>query len=217
MGAVRRLGALMFTAFPKIPRLSRDIVITEKLDGTNAQVIIDRVPNGCITGYELESGCVPLMYTFTPDNTLVAIWAGSRNRLIFPGKAKDNFGFAEWVFQHAAELVALGIGRHFGEWYGQGIQRGYGLYGKRFALFPSAATAASKPACCEVTTVLYDGPFSTDAVDAAMEDLRVNGSKHVPGFMRPEGVVIYHTAARTLFKKTFDDTHKEAAQQRMAA
>jgi hypothetical protein len=29
-----------FQAFPKIPRLVRDCVITEKLDGTNASIII---------------------------------------------------------------------------------------------------------------------------------------------------------------------------------
>ena len=29
-----------FQPFPKIPRLSREIVITEKIDGTNAQILI---------------------------------------------------------------------------------------------------------------------------------------------------------------------------------
>jgi hypothetical protein len=30
-----------FEAFPKIPRLKRDMVITEKIDGTNACVLIE--------------------------------------------------------------------------------------------------------------------------------------------------------------------------------
>jgi hypothetical protein len=30
----------------------------------------------------------------------------------------------------------------------------------------------------------------------------------VPGFMRPEGVVIFHTASGTLYKKTVKDDHQ---------
>ena len=29
-----------FTKFPKIPRLNRDMIITEKIDGTNAQIYV---------------------------------------------------------------------------------------------------------------------------------------------------------------------------------
>jgi hypothetical protein len=34
-----------FTEFPKMARLSRDVIITEKIDGTNAQVFIS--PGWC--------------------------------------------------------------------------------------------------------------------------------------------------------------------------
>ena len=41
-----------FEAFPKIGRMNRDCTITEKIDGTNAQLLFDevgtRVPGGCL-------------------------------------------------------------------------------------------------------------------------------------------------------------------------
>ena len=33
-----------FVEFRKIPRLNRDIIITEKIDGTNASIVIEEVP-----------------------------------------------------------------------------------------------------------------------------------------------------------------------------
>lgn len=37
---------LDFEGFPKMARLSREVVITEKIDGTNAQVLIVELPEG---------------------------------------------------------------------------------------------------------------------------------------------------------------------------
>lgn len=187
-----------FHEFPKMPRLSRECIITEKLDGTNAQILI------------------------TEEKL---IFAGSRNRWITP--ADDNFGFAAWCLKNADELIAgLGTGRHFGEWLGSGIQRGYGLKNgeKRFSLFnasrwcavgstplrmPSADPRVEKvqdiaPACCGVVPVLYRGEFHSDMVTACIEDMRIRGSYAAPGFMRPEGVVCYHIAAGVGFKKTLE-------------
>jgi hypothetical protein len=55
------------------------MVITEKLDGTNAQIFI------------------------ADDGEVIA---GSRNRWITP--LNDNFGFARWVFENEDALRALG-------------------------------------------------------------------------------------------------------------
>lgn len=176
-----------FEGFPSISRLSRECMITEKIDGTNAQVYVG------------EDGVV---------------LAGSRNRWLGLEKTEDAFGFARWVKAHEEELrVGLGIGRHFGEWWGAGIQRRYGLAEKRFSLFNATRwTDDVRPSCCHVVPVLYQGPFSTDFVDAALRELGTSGSAAAPGFMDPEGVVVWHESARVLFKKTLgDDGHRGGA------
>lgn len=167
-----------FVPFPKIARLSRDIIITEKLDGTNAQVHISE--DGDIT-------------------------AGSRSRWITT--KDDNYGFARWVEGNKTELLKLGPGGHFGEWWGKGIQRGYKLQGKRFSLFnvsrwDDLLTEDNRPLCCSVVPILYKGEFDTIIIKQVLADLENHGSYASPGFMDPEGIVIFHSASRQLFKKT---------------
>lgn len=160
------MAAPDFSEFPKMPRLTRECIITEKLDGTNGQILIT------------EAG---------------DMFVGSRNRWITT--EDDNFGFAAWCEKHRAELVAgLGVGRHFGEWWGSGIQRGYGLKNgeKRFSLFNA------------IVPVLYRGDFDTTVVAALIDDLRTHGSFAVQGFMKPEGLVCYHIAGGVGFKKTLE-------------
>lgn len=184
-----------FQDFPKMARLSREVIVTEKIDGTNAQVFIGK--DGSIR-------------------------AGSRTRWITP--ENDNFGFAAWVEANREELLKLGPGRHFGEWWGQGIQRRYGLEERRFSLFntqrwalhgteprtyPTAdprviRTQDVLPACCGLVPVLYVGPFCTLEVETCLNGLREFGSKAAPGFMKPEGVVVFHTAGNVGFKKTLE-------------
>jgi hypothetical protein len=180
-----------FKPFPKLARLSREMIVTEKIDGTNAQVCI------------LDGGTV---------------LAGSRTRWITP--EQDNFGFARWVKEHEDELRGLGPGQHFGEWWGPGIQRGYGLAERKFSLFNTSRWSTAQniaygvegveapPFCCDVVPVIYKGEFKTSLVDVCLSILHQNGSFASPGFMRPEGVVVFHTASNTMFKKTFDDGAK---------
>ena len=176
-----------FEAFPKIARLNRNCVITEKLDGTNAQVIV------------------------TEDGEVAA---ACRTRLITP--EDDNYGFARWVEAHKDELRELGPGRHFGEWWGAGIQRKYGLKGsdKRFSLFNVSRWSnldpegPRRPDCCDVVPVLYSGPFKSEVVDMWIERLRTFGSQAVPGFMKPEGLIVWHEAARQLYKVTCEKDEK---------
>lgn len=174
----------MFEEFPKIARLSREIIVTEKIDGTNAQIEI------------LDDG---------------QILTGSRTRYITPDD--DNFGFAAWVADNADELRQLGTGRHFGEWWGSGIQRRYGVPDKRFSLFNAVRWGDVRPECCRVVPVLYRGPFDTAAIDDCIARLASSGSVAAPGFMKPEGVIVYHAASRTMFKKTLerDSEPKSAA------
>jgi hypothetical protein len=191
---------MQFQSFGKIARLKRDIVITEKIDGTNAQVFIELASDAQKCGHLVEQyiACVG-------DYVLSA---GSRNRWITP--TSDNYGFARWVVDNAEELVKLGEGRHFGEWWGKGIQCGYGLNHRVFSLFNTNRwNEENVPACCSVVPVLYRGTFNQDIIEDALRSLEVNGSVAAPGFMKPEGVMIYHVAAGTYFKYTLGgDGHK---------
>jgi hypothetical protein len=165
-----------FKSFPKIARISRDCVITEKIDGTNAQI-------------KIREGQI--------------ISVGSRNRFI--QEQNDNFGFARWVGQNKEELLKLGDGIHFGEWWGLGIQRGYELFERRFTLFRVPKDMVELPKCVSVVPILYQGAFTTEAIEKVLTDLVVTGSKVAPGYMKPEGIVIYHKAAGVMFKKTVEN------------
>ena len=166
-----------FKEFPKIPRLSRAVVITEKIDGTNGQILI------------------------TEDGQF---FVGSRTRWITP--ENDNYGFAKWAYENKEELMKLGPGSHFGEWWGQGIQRNYGLKEKRFSLFNTSRwnNAEDRPKCCGVVPILKEGIFDTCDITEVLRVLKENGSVAAPGFMKPEGVVIYLSAARIYMKKTIE-------------
>lgn len=184
-----------FKDFPKIARLTREVIVTEKIDGTNAQIYISY------------------------DGSMMF---GSRTRWITPDD--DNYGFAAWASDNRDELLKLGPGRHFGEWWGSGIQRKYGLNEKRFSLFnvqrwalhgtvpesyPTADPRVFKtqdvlPFCCGLVPVLYRGMFDTSEIDLCIDRLRNHGSVAAPGFMRPEGVVVFHTAGNVGFKKTLE-------------
>lgn len=165
-----------FRAFPKVPRLRRGITITEKIDGTNGAIII------------------------TEDGRIAA---QARNGLITPGKATDNFGFAGWVQDNKDELMRLGPGYHYGEWWGGKIQRGYGRKEKTFSLFNTARWLAPDvvlPAGVAVVPVLYEGDWTNAVVDAALYALQDMGSAAAPGYMDPEGIIVWHHASRSYFK-----------------
>jgi len=169
----------VFQKFSKIPRFFRDIEITEKIDGTNAQVHI------------LDNG---------------QILAAGRNKYLTI--EDDNYGFAKWVSENADMLLELGPGRHYGEWYGHRINRNYGLMTRKLALF-NRDRWAGVLGSDRVVPQLYVGPFSENAVRDAMDRLLRHGSCAVPGFLNPEGIVIRHLASGHLYKFTAgSDGHK---------
>jgi hypothetical protein len=167
-----------FEEFGKIPRLSRECVVTEKIDGTNASVMI------------------------TEDGDM---FFGSRTKWVTP--TDDNYGFAKWAEGNRADLMKLGPGKHYGEWWGQGIQRNYSLREKRFSLFNVSkwSDETVRPACCHVVPVIardmFDAPGLTHRI---LKQLREEGSLAAPGFMKPEGIIVFHIAANLLFKKTIE-------------
>lgn len=169
----------LFRPFPKIPRLLRDAVVTEKIDGTNACVIV--TDNG-------------------------DVYAQSRNRVITP--ESDNYGFATWVYGNKEALArVLGPGHHFGEWWGAGIQRGYGLRTvKQFSLFNIHCwhdlrdELQSSVEHLNVVPVIGFGLFGTNLVENSLSLLRANGSHAAAGYPRPEGIVIRHQPSGHMFK-----------------
>lgn len=182
-----------FKEFPKMARLSREIIITEKIDGTNASIIIQNE--------SLEEEKYDLSIVARRDGYTMRV--GSRTRWITP--QDDNFGFAKWVWENEQELFKLGEGTHFGEWWGNGIQRGYGLPKgeKRFSLFNTSRwNEETKPSCCYVVPELYRGDFVEEGWQFAIELLIKGGSVAAPGFMNSEGIVVFHTAGNVGFKKT---------------
>lgn len=207
-----------FQAYPKTPRLFREAIITEKLDGTNAQILV--VPRADLTEAQLAEPFAPFLSVSVEAGDFVMV-AGSRSRWVSSGQ--DNDGFGRWVSDNREELVKLGPGRHFGEWWGQGIQRNYGLKEKRFSLFnvdrwqdgatrthPNGSVEAlsPRPKCCDVVPVFWRGVFSEFDVQTALADLRQRGSWAAPGFMNPEGIIVYHTAAQRCFKVLLENDDK---------
>lgn len=178
-------------AFGKIPRWNKPIIVTEKIDGSNGLVYIDEHGN---------------------------VFAGSRNRWITP--ESDNFGFAKWVAENQDDLRTLGPGRHYGEWWGSGIQRGYGRKNgqRHFSLFNvgryDVRFAGDKyhepPACCGVVPVIanIDSPdrsWDVFEVSVLCEALHNQQAFSLLDDATPmEGVMLYHTAAGRYFKNPFD-------------
>lgn len=178
----------IFEPMPKIVRHHRPLIITEKIDGTNACVIV---------------------------TTQGKVFAGSKNRLLIDGA--NNFGFATWVEEHDEELKELGVGLHRGEWWGHGIQRGYGLPqgNRRFSLFNvmrwnGSCPQQTPPSCCHV--VPHINRFAPEMTPhTALEGLKFSGSMATI-WDNPEGIVIFHTASKTQYKMTILDDDKPKGQ-----
>lgn len=162
-----------FIPFPSTPRLSKEMIITEKLDWTNACIVI------------------------TEDWD---IYAQSRNRIITI--EDDNYWFARRVYSNKEELKKLWVWYFYWERRGRWIQRWYNEPAKRFSLF--VFRWEELPDCVSIVPTLYAWEFSTEKIDEIMNSLKQTGSIASPWFNNPEGIVIFHTGSRQIYKKTFD-------------
>jgi hypothetical protein len=219
------MTVIAYPKFRPIPRLHRRIVITEKIHGSNGLIEVTKVDD-----FNDPEG-VGVVVIHNGEHYVLR--AGSRNRWLTPDD--DNFGFARFVWDNAQSLVNLGEGKHYGEWFGKGINAGYGLDEKRFALFNVAkwydprdpeitekflqTFPKAQPAPEAVTVVpvisVIDGKHLNYAVEEALNTLESEGSFIAPGFMDPEGVVVFHDAAGTYFKATLK--HDEQPKSTVAA
>lgn len=184
----------LFKAWPKIPRLENEVYhITEKIDGTNACIII--VP------YDFLNHSGSIFPLYINKEYSLCVFAQSRTRLITP--ENDNFGFAKWVKENAEQLIKdLGEGYHFGEWWGYGINRGYDTAFKRFSLFNPTKHSE---VCYNVPYIKGEcSKFLHESIEDCKQRLISNGSFAMPGYMKPEGLVVYAEKAKCYWKVIID-------------
>ena len=172
-----------FRKFAKIPRgQAEQITISEKMDGTNACVIVEKM-----------------------EDTLQHYIGGvqSKNRSL--SLSDDNFGFCQWASERADDLSSgLGEGYHYGEWCGPGIQKNrHQLDKRRFYLF-NAGRWAFSPEHCRTVRVLYDG-----IPDNAPSQINVTMSRYGADCdllgLKPEGIVVWYHKTRRYEKYTFEN------------
>lgn len=169
-----------FKSFSSLIRLDKtQVEVTQKLHGSNASVWI----------YKDISG-------------VMQVKAAKRTSFLESGE--DNFGFRVFVEERAQQFIdLLGEGVHWGEWCGPGINSGEGLTQKRFVLFNTAKADAPRPDRVDVVPVLWRGALEDLNINEIMNKLKTEGSVYVPGFMRPEGIVI-HIRGLGLIKNVFE-------------
>lgn len=185
----------IFEHWPRIPRMASECSITEKLDGTNASILIVKMAAETPEFQEQCWEALDQKRGLLIDG--MAVFACSRNRHIWPGQ--DNHSFASWVWENAPELVRiLGEGRHFGEWWGRGIQRGYEMPYRVFSVFNTYQYAWLNDEeererhdvieSLRCVPVLYRGIFSFEALNEAINTLSQE-YEDIP--VVAEGVVIH--------------------------
>ncbi len=155
------------------------------------------------------------------------VGAQSRTKIITP--KEDNYGFAGWVERHADELKELlGPGYHYGEWWGNGIQRKYNMERKVFSLFNVGRWGElinhdPGESICDVVPfkifelndplptwnmqeddyVFHAGAFMdeiiADATRYFMKKSRA-AEKYGEDFDKPEGYCIFHDRSQQIFK-----------------
>ena len=140
------------------------VTLTEKMNGTSVCVIV---------GSDSE-----------------VLGSQSRNRLLTVDK--DHYGFAKWVEENKGCLSGLGPGHHFGEWAGLGIEKNpHNLLKKEFFLFDTRTwDDASKPDCCSVVPVLYEGLLSKGIINAELD--RLKEASVINPEVTHEGVIAYY-------------------------
>jgi hypothetical protein len=189
-----------FKGWGSTTRENKNKTITEKIDGTNACIVAQ---NGKVS-------------------------AQSRKRIITPDD--DNFGFARWVYDNAGALLdTLGYGYHYGEWFGEGIQKNpLGIEGKRFALFhptkynQSNGYDLSRVDGLETVPLLHHGQCDVWTIPDIMSDLSDYGSKVVGAARREyvsnviqgfsyeravdaEGIIIWNNETQTRTKMLLEN------------
>lgn len=184
-----------FKGWGSTPRWHKGLTVTEKINGTNACVLI----------YDGQ------------------VKAQSRKRMITPDD--DNYGFAKWVYDNAGVLMdTLGFGYHYGEWFGPGIQGNpLGVESKRFALFHATKYTEdngyelNKVDGLETVPLLFHGQANWMTIGDILQGLdtwgtNVTGAKswidEETGFSHSaaaEGIIVWHKETQQKYKILLED------------
>lgn len=197
----------LISDWPTIPRLTESLIVTEKLDGVFGKIHISDYPPSTYTSDHTV--------TKTPDGRAFIVTAATRDFKL--KHDTDYFGFREWVYAHAQSLaMILGPGDHFGEWWGGGIRRGYGLPDgdRRFSLFDFNRWSSMIGQTLEMTEVdeirvvpiiTTLSSFDSSDIHRLLDLLRRTGSYAEVGYKPAEGVVIYNTDGLPVVKAVLKD------------
>ena len=154
--------------------LFRDVTISEKIDGTNAQVFVVAEDRG----------------RRQPGRGL----GGSLRKRTTSVSRRGSPIMLTSCASSAQDVISA-------EWYGRGIQRRYGLQDRRFALFNSCTDGPrSARRAAAIVPVLTTRTMGADVVSECLETLRSGGSLARSGFHAPGGIVIYHHASGGMFR-----------------
>lgn len=193
-----------YPVFDKIPNRLGLITITEKMNGMTGLISITETATQEPAGENIGE-------TTRANGITYKIKAGSSKRWLESAKQRDNYGFAAWVESNKKTLIDdLGVGNHYGVWWGGGIRNGYGLAqdDKRFSLYNTARwnDVTFTTAQLEVVATLFTDVFNEDRnIDIALITLGCYGSYAVPGYMSPAGIIVYEQESGRMSQVLIDD------------
>ena len=203
-----------YASFPSIERLENIYcVISEKVDGTNGLIEINEVfPVGEPKEIQIRFGSRNRYITFNNDNADFANFF-RHYEARFKDVAADiilkELEVSGETLTECQEQYPLRI---YGEWFGSGIQRGYGLKDKFF--MPFSTFYAEKLIEYQVPNIvkpniMYTGKFNKLTADMCMNTLAIHGSGIIKDYKRPEGIVIHFPKYNFRLKQTFEGSKWE--------
>ncbi|KKK96424.1 hypothetical protein LCGC14_2662910, partial [marine sediment metagenome] len=123
-------------------------------------------------------------------------WWGSgiQRRYNLDEKRFSLFNTGRWVDTHLIPIGASGFSNEYSEQYLHELKKQ--SHNDKLEYCPKG---------CYVVPILYEGLFSEERIGNTLMTLKEYGSKVSLGFMKPEGIVIYHKQGNMYFKKTIEN------------
>lgn len=170
-------------AWPKTTRGYSKVTATEKINGANVAIHIEKFPFYVGNRGLHKTESIEQRYCWN-------LSAQSRNRMAYIGE--DTVGIANWVDQRIETLVDdLGEGIHYGEF----VKKQDKVY-----LFNTGrwSDVEFTTAGLDIVPVLFEGEMYPGMVEELLDDLRNNGSRVMDS--PPEGICVFWHGDRTVKK-----------------